>query len=410
MAYLNRTWIIGILAGSALGLYPNIQHEAQAGSAPKVTPLSGASAITGELNARTECESGEFEAFLSQDSLLLYQLDVVQHGSFEFHVLPGNYNLVVVGSKGCFSENKIEVRPDQVQFVTANPAPTVAPDSSKHGSLLDWFVPSAYAWTDCPTCDLMAYYQMQPSFAPPMPYYGYYGSMAYPNFGFPGPWGGSGMYGGMYPGWGNVGMGKPVLYLDGKDGTKVDVRVKFAEGGNWLAAAPAHGESAWSGKLQGNHFVSAGADYRYLFYDYRTDGNQLQDERGFCTGRESLMRKLKTALKDSGFKENEIHDFDQYWSVKIPVSHRYCVYPQSMPDLQKLAHLEIEPKPASLTQLMFIIQVDEELTGKPGKFTHAPSKTWTAEPIADARAPASDSPTVQAREWGVGFFFTNGRP
>jgi hypothetical protein len=409
----DRSSLLWLLLTAILALPCALASADDLPAPPKVKPLAGASVIVGQLDARPECAKGEFEAWLSQESLLLYQVDVVQHGSFEFHVLPGRYNLVVTGSNGCFSETRLEATADRAQVVTISPIPTTRPE--KHASLLDWLIPSAEAvyYPDCPTCNLAAYYQMQPSFMPQLPWWAYYGGMAYPNFQSPGGfWGGSAINGGGFPGSGNVGFDKPLLYLDGKEGTQVSVKVKLAEGGNWLVAVPAYGEATWSGKLQGNHIVSGGAEYRDLFYDYRTDSAGLQDTRGFCSPHDGLMAALKTALRDSGFKEGEIHDFEQFWSVKIPLSTRYCVFPQGTPELQKLARVEIEPKPASWTQLAFIIQTDEALTGKPGRFTHAPAETWKAEPLAEMRAPATADAVdpadagIKAREWSVGFFMT----
>jgi hypothetical protein len=381
---------------------------------PKVRPLAGASVIVGQIDARSDCDKGEFEAWLSQDSLLLYQVDVVARGSFEFHVLPGRYNLVVTSSTGCFSETRIEAAADNSQLVTVRPIPAVRPE--RHAGFLDWLIPPAYGfyYSDCPTCNMMAYYQMQPSFMPQLPWTAYYGSMAYPNFGFPGPWSGIAMNGGFYPGWGNVGMGKPLLYLEGEDGTPVSIKVKLAPGANWLVAAPAYGDGAWSGKLQGNHLMAGGAEYRDLFYDYRAESGKLQDTRGFCTDRDGLMPALKGALRDSGFKEGEIHDFEQYWSVKMPLSKRYCVFPQGTAELGQLARVEIDPKPQTWTQLTFVIQVEEALSGGTGRFSHPPVESWKPEPGTGARVPATAAQPgaqpapqpLKAREWGVGFFMT----
>ena len=371
---------------------------------PTVKPFTGAAALVGRVEADSACESGKFEAWLSQDKTLFYQVDVSQHGSFELHVLPGHYQLAITTTGGCFAETEIEAKPGEVKTLTVKPAPV-----QKKTSFLDLLIPSAFG-SMCYQCDLMAAYQAQmeqQAYFQQMAMTSFYGNMAYTNYGFPGPMRGAYVNGGMFPGGGNIGMDKPVLYFDGKDGTDLSVRVNLADGGNWLVAVPSHGEQAWHGKLQSNHFVSAdGGEFNDLYYDYRTDSAVLQDSTGFCTKRGDLMPKLKTALRQSGFKPEEIRDFEQYWTPKIPKSDRYCIYPQTSKELQKVARLEIEPKPTSLTQLVFTIQVKEALTGGPEKFAKPPTQTW--KPEIATRIPAADG-AVRAREWGVGFVMV-GKP
>ncbi len=197
-------------------------------------------------------------------------------------------------------------------------------------------------------------------------------------------------------------LGKQALYLDGREGTLIKAKAIVAENGNWLAAVPAHGESAWSGKIVNGRFVAGSAEFRSLTYGFRSDSAALQDAAGFCADRADLVPQLKTALREAGFKEGEIHDFEIAWTSKIPLSRRYCVFPQTAAELQKIARVEIEPAPKTITRLAFVIQVEEGLTGKPAKFAHPPAQPWKPELASpETRMPAAEGLSV--REWSVGF-------
>lgn len=397
-----------------------------------VSPPARASAIiTGTVEAQETCAKDPMEAWLSSGSTLLYQVEIPQNGTFEFHVNSGKYNVVVISSNGCLAETAVEARENDTRHMVLKPSPAAKspkPDIKK--AALEWLMPSAWATgigpfhplyegTDCPFCGQSSY------FAPPVPFFSTqyqppwwmgYGAMTYPNFFSPGPWINNGMYSGMYnsnpyngyfssgingslyPGQGGSFAAKPILYVNGPDGTPIKIRTRLTKDTQWLVAVPGHGESAWSGTIQKNRLISADADYRYIYYDYRMDEKKLQDSNGFCTRRGELIPRLAAALKGSGFKANEIKDFTDSWTIKIPPSERYCVYPQSNSELQAIATLEIEPKPSQFKQVLFIVQFGENLDGK-GKFHSAPIASW--KPTIETREPAAA--TVQIREWGVGF-------
>jgi hypothetical protein len=413
----------------------NRRARTTAGLALLMGLLAGSSAaraeavIAGRVEPTPECAKAPLEAWLSVGTTLLYQVEIPRHGTFEFHVNSGKYNLVVVGASGCLAEAEVEARANDTREVVLKPAPAVKP-AEKH-ALLDWLLPSAQAgWGDyCPTCNQGWFVAPPVSFMPTQaPWWLGYGAMTYPNFGYPGPWFNGGISGSMFPYTGGVFGAKPVLYVHGPEGTRVSIRARLPEGTHWLVAIPRLEDSSWSGTLhseggtlhsEGGTLHSEGgqgretrlrsgdADYRYVFYDYRSDESLFQDTRGFCLKRGELIPRLSEALKGAGFAASEVEDFASYWTYKIPQSERYCVYPQTSEELRRVARLEIEPKPASLTQVLFIVQVGENLDGK-GKFRRAPVATWRPEearrePAAQARG------GIEVREWGIGFLESRAR-
>ncbi len=159
-----KDWFLNTLARFAacalIAWTPQMSGAEELAAPPKVKPLDGAAVIEGVIEAHPECARGELEAWLSQGSMLLYQVDVAQRATFEFHVLPGHYNLIITGSGGCFSETRIEVGANRTELVTVSPVPTVRSER-RAASLLDWFV--------------------LPSFMAPPPWWAYFGGLAYPN-------------------------------------------------------------------------------------------------------------------------------------------------------------------------------------------------------------------------------------
>lgn len=281
-------------------------------------------------------------------------------------------------------------------------------------------LPTAFANSNCPNCGItsnfnsnpfynsMGYYSM-PLFFPNYPWWGGYGAMAYSNFSYPGAWAynGGGMNGGYYPHSGGGFMGKPNLYVTGKNGTDIKIKVKMAPDSNWLVAVPAHGTRGWHGTLMDNGKIKVGEKetHDFLFYDFRCDENKLQDTAGFCTGRDNIIEKLASLLKQKGFKQNEIRDFETYWSIKLPSSERYCVYPQDSEDLNKIVELEVEPKPSKVIRVAFMIIPDEaRKIGSNSKFLKLPQKDWSVtESKNDSdRTPASTD-GLEIHEWSVGF-------
>ncbi|OFZ20021.1 MAG: hypothetical protein A2X94_11715 [Bdellovibrionales bacterium GWB1_55_8] len=261
----------------------------------------------------------------------------------------------------------------------------------------------------CPSCGPMTggYFNTYTPWAPRPPMWWQTGPMMYSNFYSPGPWSYGPTYPGLmpsyFPGVTHVGAGKPNLYLQGKPGTAVSVKMSFEEGGNWLASVPSHGKQGWKGVLaEKNRIQTDQGTYSFLFSDYRVNGLSFQEQKGFCSPREGVVGKMAMTLHKAGFTAREIADFVEYWSVKLPPSKSFCVYPQDERQLNSVAPLEITPKPVAVRRVLFVVQVEEGLNASGARFSQAPKQSWSPQPL---RMPASDSEGLVAREWGVAFMF-----
>ena len=351
--------------------------------------------LTGRLVATPKCRSGEVQIWVSTGKALLYQALVPVGGTYEFHVVPGKYSVAATSVSGCLAEATVKVAAGNSHVDTLRLEP-VSGGAKRNPA----------TWQSCPTCGAMTGgFVADPRFSTGGPWWSPYGSYSYPNFRYPGAWSGWVMTPSFYPGGGGFThgggyMGKPNIYLHGKKGTKVSIRVKYGLKATTLAAVPLHGKAGWKGVITGeNAFVVNRALYPYLYFDYRFDLASLQDQEGFCSNAEGLMPRLLDALRTSGFSDYEMKDFSEYWSIKMPPSDEYCVYPQDERTLSRVAPLEITPTPARITRMNFVIVLKKAMASYDGPFSIVPHAEWK---ITKEREPASDDAFV-IHEWGVGF-------
>ncbi len=256
---------------------------------------------------------------------------------------------------------------------------------------------------NCVECNMMNSQNMNQSYNPS--WYNY-GTQNYNNFNYPGSWNQNGLNGHHYTGNGQFAAGKPNIYFSGKDGTSINLKIKFDKSSNLLAALPIHGSEGWNFELTKNSSITTdGANYSYLFYDYRVGMNSLQSEKGFCVKPNELMPRLESILYQLQFEQKEVADFNQYWSVKIPKSEEYCVYPQIEKEMAKSAKYQITPTPSKVTRINFVI-LTKEIIGKAilGKFSKRPQSIWDLP--ARREVASSKTEKLEVREWGVSFWVT----
>lgn len=236
------------------------------------------------------------------------------------------------------------------------------------------------------------------------PWWSPYGNYNYSNFYRPGAWYNHGLSNHYYPGQGNMVAGKPNLYFHG---VEKDLRfvINFNNKANMLASAPIHNEDGWMLKKDRNKIVVNGNKYDYLYYDYKLDSHSLQSSRGFCGDRHSVFKKMVSALNEMKFKDKEVTDFEDYWSVKLPKGN-FCVYPQSHDELQQIAQWNSSHAPGFFKRVLFVV-VPEAILGTKyaANFKNRPSQGWN--PISGVyRHPSSTNP-LQVHEWGIAFLTTN---
>jgi hypothetical protein len=88
------------------------------GSESKLTPYQKNAVITGQIAATKNCtetsDKRPPEVWLAMGQILLYQVEVPLNGNYEFHVVPGKYDLLVTNSGGCLDQTEVKVEPKQI--------------------------------------------------------------------------------------------------------------------------------------------------------------------------------------------------------------------------------------------------------------------------------------------------------
>lgn len=116
-----------------LGFILSLQISAAATREPSVVPFEENGVVTGVLRSTPECVTpGTRErpqVWLSVGQILLYQVEIPENGSYEFHVIPGKYELVASNSKGCLAQKDVLITPKQVAQVDLKIEPSRAPAS-----------------------------------------------------------------------------------------------------------------------------------------------------------------------------------------------------------------------------------------------------------------------------------------
>jgi hypothetical protein len=216
-----------------------------------------------------------------------------------------------------------------------------------------------------------------------------------------------------YPGWGDVGIGKPILYVHGPVGTPVRISLRFQAESHLLAASPAHGRG-WELTVDAQGLNSASGRYSSVFYDLRTHSKLLSADSAFCVAKDDLLTSLENYLRNRGFEDREVSDFHDSWDGRFPPAARYCVYPQEGAVVDQVAELVVEPKPTSVIRVWFLVVPEREPTGKVVAFSKFIGFKRKASPtvlallkrnakraLAQASAPAR----LELHEWGIGFLF-----
>ena len=270
---------------------------------------------------------------------------------------------------------------------------------------------------DCIACQMNNTWSMPRTQRPPfmphagMPWWSTYGRTNYNNFHYPGVWGsqGWGLNGRQYAGHSNghaMGMaGKPNVYFSSNKDINLKVRINFKNGSSLLSAAPIHGKTGWIGKLFKNgRMTIENSEYNFLYYDYVFDVTKLQNDKGFCVQAKSAVSKMANELYSIGFLDHEIKDFTSYWTVKLPKSDEFCIYPQITSELSKLAELEITPPPTFLTRVIFMVipswAIDKK---KVTHFTKRPQSPWKFLTSISRNIASPKDYKLEVREWGVAF-------
>lgn len=427
-------------------------------SESNLTVVKGSSVYLGQFDRNKECKGEEVQVFVVQNNNVTYQIPVPDGGNFQAHLNPGQYQVIGVDEGACFVKADIRIlEPNKVYKGELRLEKLSPTNKSTYLKLLEMVFPTANASSGlCLSCMQMNYmngvspygYQSvagypQSRFGYPTPYWGPFGQYSFNRFNspcsmgtlYPGAYAilkedfekrpeqdqlhrapatslapssyfSGGCMAHSYPGTGGMVMGKPNLYFHAPEGQKVNIKIKHLENGNLLASSPVlPNEGLNLTVAKAGAFQIDNTKYSYLFYDFRTDSDYVQQRYGRCVEGREVVSSMVDYLQKAGFSAKEQKDFYSYWNVKLPKFPKVCIYPQLNNELSKLAHLEITPQPDRLTRIVFMLVPIIKNKWPRGYFSKAPEKDWNFKKYFAARELASEqgqSPEFEVREWGVG--------
>ncbi|MFA6424515.1 MAG: hypothetical protein WCV83_04405 [Candidatus Magasanikbacteria bacterium] len=150
--------------------------------------------------------------------------------------------------------------------------------------------------------------------------------------------------------------GKPVIYLYPTTETKVNVQVKpnggltkvdpFYPTDGWLVNAKPNGELT---------NISDQQNYPYLFWEGNAYDMNIPNE-GFVLRKENVKANMETLLARLGLNEKETADFLEFWQTKLEVKPYVFVTFVSQTDFDKVAPLNISPKPDKVIRVFMDYQ------------------------------------------------------
>jgi hypothetical protein len=272
-----------------------------------------------------------------------------------------------------------------------------------------------YSYSDCIACNqnnFQTYYPMNSNnnFSAfngtyNYPWWGQYGALSYPNYYYPSAWSNNGVNTNYYSGHGGGFAGKPNVYISAPDGVNLLVTVLASKESNLLLTVPAY-EGGWKAVVIGDKFIIEDISHDYLFYDIRFDEQSFSAETGFCGNRKTVIEEMMTSLQSLAFKPQEIKDFYDYWSIKLPRSEKYCVFPQFNEENDKAYKLQVSSSDnaqISITRVTFMVTVGDAINEKSKqKFYHRP-KNQSAYLKRIKSLGAQPKEKIWVREWAVAF-------
>lgn len=307
-----------------------------------------------EFKLQTDNQSckGLSQVVITQDKIVLYQLEVPMYGTGQVHLLTGNFQIDVINKAGCAYQNIIQVSD------LSNKTVDVKLESQARNSAS----------------------VMNPEVV-----------------------GAQGTNGNEYPYGGLVALEKSNIYFAEKDEGKFKLKIS-SDDFNFLATVPSFKDKEISGELRKGSIYAENIWYPHIFYGARVSDDHLQNTQGFCGTRNEIFQFMIEGLKKYEFPDQARADFVEYGSVKIFEASRYCVYPQASAQLDKVAPLEItfDDKSQVRTERLFYLVIPQDFNGKrlPAKshrFVNKPKNLWKHY----TRTVIPKTPYLY--EWGVGF-------
>ncbi len=152
----------------------------------------------------------------------------------------------------------------------------------------------------------------------------------------------------------NVGYeDKPNIYIYPKEQMNLDVNIDFPHGGEVTTSIPEYG-SGWN-DLNVDPSGMINDEYSYLFYESQNP-DLCQYNKGWIIAQEDLELFFIGNMTATGFNEQEITDFTDYWIPILKDYPYYEIYPQYNEQLDRIIQLNFSHKPDNILRLIYTLK------------------------------------------------------
>jgi hypothetical protein len=172
------------------------------------------------------------------------------------------------------------------------------------------------------------------------------------------------------------GCGKPVVYLYPEKTQNISVKV--APSGGFTKTEPDYG-NGWNviaDPMSRIKNIADGKIYPYLFWEGKSKTVYQMSNFGFVAARDELGSLFDDKLAKLGLISKEVFDFKEYWLPKMLAENKpyYFVTFVSQNMIEKIAPLEINPKPDTTIRVLMDYKGLDEKIDAPGYDIKTPER------------------------------------
>jgi hypothetical protein len=146
---------------------------------------------------------------------------------------------------------------------------------------------------------------------------------------------------------------KPNIYIYPEEDITLDVTIDFPQGGSVIESIPKYGKEWENLKVEPSGLING--NYNYLFYE-SVNPDLSQYENGWVITQEDLEFFFVKNMAATGFNEQEIIDFIDYWLPILKDYPHYAIYPQYNEQLDRIIQLNFSQKPDNILRLIYTLK------------------------------------------------------
>ncbi|NQV17798.1 MAG: hypothetical protein HQ534_04565 [Armatimonadetes bacterium] len=145
---------------------------------------------------------------------------------------------------------------------------------------------------------------------------------------------------------------KPNIYIYPQKQMNLDVNINFPHGGEVTTSIPEYSDGwknlkvEYSGLINGKH--------NYLFYE-SVNPDLSQYNAGWIIAQDDMELFFLENMNATGFNEQEITDFTDYWIPILKDYPYYAIYPQYKEQLDRIIQLNFSQKPDNILRLIYTL-------------------------------------------------------